>query len=477
MIALNILLGTSLRHAGRWAAIGLASALGSVLAGCAPYHKLLDPGRDDQSAVEFVLQADDVGKFWNPKMAQDALDEIERHASTTNTIVVVFVHGWHHNADSNNENLVDFRRSMVLLREQLDKPLYAESRRLLTGIDKVRVVGVYMGWRGRALPGLLDYATFWGRKAAAERVGEGDFREFMLQLQAVYKKYNPHIGLQGWEEVKAGRRTAPFMGLASIGHSFGGQVLFRATHSVLEANLIAAGASPTFGEPTTLSKPTAPVEGFGDIVVLINPALEALQYDRIDRLSRSLAYDPIQPPLMFVMSAATDSARSVLFPLGRAVNALWRATLRPDVRAMWGRALGSYRPQQTHEVVIVGDPGKDWNFDPEESYQKDPCSVIRADLTGSPSFLTGKTDVSGKSVQEGVMLKRLKEDAQPYTPFVVANVPVPDKGALALIDGHSGIWKSVLSTFTTNYVALAEGKRILIARDAHKTCPPAPDVH
>ena len=459
----------------RWAfTVGALLATVSLLAGCGLYHKRFEVDPKVAEHVNYVLQLDDVGKFWDMRDAERALLEIQTSAKTTNTIVVTFIHGWHHNASASDPNLKDFKESIEALRTQLGTPLYAESRRRLTGISDVRVIGIYVGWRGRSLPAWADYATFWSRKAAAERVGEGDFREFMLRLNRIYEQSNPSIERSEWEMIKNGQARSPFMGLVSFGHSFGGQVLFRATQPILEANLVAAGAKMVFKKDVEREKVRDPLKGFGDIVVLINPALEALQYDRIDRLSRTLEYDRLQPPLLFVISATTDSARSLWFPLGRAADAALRADLRPEVRDMWGQALGSYVPQQTHEVTIVGDPQEGWKFDPEDAYKTDSCKVINADLTSNPEFLTNESRGEDSPHREGVVMKRLEHREHAYAPFVVANVPIPKAGVAALVDGHNEIWKSVFETFLTNYIAITQGKRILIRRSAQDECAVLP---
>lgn len=455
---------------GRLIGIVILTMVTGALASCSMYHKKHEIGHDIRKDVDHVLQVDDVGTFWDPDDAQRALEDISKSAKATNTFVVVFVHGWHHNADSSDTNLEDFRKTMVELRKRLDEPIYAQSRKALTRTSEFRAIGIYLGWRGRSLPSIADYATFWGRKAAAERVGEGDFREFMLNLSRIYdERSNAETDLKARNDSADARAPAPLMGLVSIGHSFGGQVLLRATQPVFEANLIAAGARPRERNITEV-RPDRPVQGFGDLVVLVNPAVEALQFDRIDRLNKSLKYTHLQPPLLFVISAASDDARRVWFPLGRMADAVFRANLRPQVAEMWGHALGSYDKQWTHTISIVGDPKKDWKFDPDDVYLKDECKLILEDLTASPRFHMGTANDGRKATSDGVNLDRLNQSDHPFSPFVVANVREPEIGALALIEGHTEVWKEVFRTFITNYAALTQGKKALIRRGGVEKC-------
>src|ERR1700733_321454 len=84
-------------------------------------------------------------------------------------ILVVFVHGWQHDARSDDENLSAFR---VLLSETVEY----ERSRASTGVAPRPVLGVFVGWRGLSAFGLGDViadATFWERQGAGLRGGGG----------------------------------------------------------------------------------------------------------------------------------------------------------------------------------------------------------------------------------------------------------------------------------------------------------------
>ena len=378
----------------------------------------------------FVIQVDDFGNFWDPAPARDALAYVERVSKATNTIVTVFVHGWHHDAAPGDKNARDFGRSMDDLATRLGEELYTQSRLELTGDPGVRLVGIYIGWRGRSLPGWFDYLTFWGRKQAAERVGQGDVREFLLRLRSVYVARNA--------QPAGGASQKPFMGLVLIGHSFGGQVVFQAVNQTIEHELVAATSAS--GEPRPLS-------GFGDLVVLLNPALEAHQFKRIDALSRQLSYDRRQVPVMLVLSAVTDSARLIFFPLGRRLDLFRRPRIRADERELWLEALGAYAPQVTHELNISNDRSD--SFEPEW-YRDAPGTIVDADLTVQPRF------------DRVELLPTARH--RPFHPFLVVNA------SRDVILGHSGIFRraeevgSELHLFLTKYIALVQGKRALLGR-------------
>lgn len=422
----------------------IAIVLTAFFASCGLYHKNFrqTDGPFDAKA-DFVIQVDDYGSFWDREIPARALQTIAEESRRTNTIVVLFIHGWHHNAATDDENLQDFARSLRLIREKLDdnvggKPgIYRQSRLNLTERGDVKVIGIYVGWRGKSLPMPLNYLTFWGRKAAAERIGDGDLREFLLRLNRIYLERNgarPHSS------------KMPFMGMISFGHSFGGQVLFKVVASTIESELIETTSKSTEAPKHRLTKP---LTGFGDMIVLVNPALEAFQYERIHRLNKQIEYDRNQAPLLLIISSETDFARQFFFPLGRTLDALFRAPFRDNQRAQWTQALGEYEPQRTHVVEILeGVPTK---FDPS-TYINDRCGIVNYDLTNVPAI-------------GGVKLSPTGNQAHPFSPFLVAYA----SGKVVL--KHSGIFEERLREFLNDYVAIAEGKRMLLADPQAKDCP------
>jgi hypothetical protein len=51
------------------------------------------------------VQADDFGSFWDAGAAQKVVSDVESTSESSNTLVVLFVHGWHHNAAPDDPNL------------------------------------------------------------------------------------------------------------------------------------------------------------------------------------------------------------------------------------------------------------------------------------------------------------------------------------------------------------------------------------
>src|SRR5688572_23446984 len=82
---------------------GLLTLLSLVaLHGCGFYHKRYRSeapvaAADNTHRIHFI-EADDEGWFWQPEQADVALASLREAASTSDVIVVTFVHGWHHSA-------------------------------------------------------------------------------------------------------------------------------------------------------------------------------------------------------------------------------------------------------------------------------------------------------------------------------------------------------------------------------------------
>lgn len=219
--------------------------------------------------------------------------------------VVVYVHGWFHNAAAEDENVIKFKCSLGLMQQAL-------------GVNnKAALTGIYIGWRGKsvALP-VLKYLTFWDRKNTSERAGRGQLVEFMIKLERRVKdpsEYNHH-----------GQNR-----LLLVGHSFGASVVFNSVGQIMLARLIESGKKL---QPIGEKQAESYVRGYGDMVVLVNPAIEALRltpfYDALNNLKGNCLAEPFplgQPTRMMILSSLSDGPNNWLFPLGRRVSTLFES--------------------------------------------------------------------------------------------------------------------------------------------------------
>ena len=133
----------------------------------------IEVGPEEYRYILGFVEFDDQGAFWNRTQVmgklndtrgEGLLDRLERlaedEAKYKGILMLVFVHGWHHNARHDDDNVRTFREVLRNLQE-LENESDDDRRR--------KVVGVYVGWRGESLRiPLLNALTFWERKNTAE---------------------------------------------------------------------------------------------------------------------------------------------------------------------------------------------------------------------------------------------------------------------------------------------------------------------
>ena len=181
-----------------------------------------------------VVEFDDQGCAYEARQMQTLIAELDR-ISGQRAIILVFVHGWKHNARTLDSNLASFEKILAQT---------ARAEDLAQGPKRRPVLGVFVGWRGLSFyAGWLTNITFWNRKTAALRVALGSVRELFGRL----RDYR--------------RRQSNDPVLVIVGHSFGGLIVY----SALAQSLIEAAALDREGK----AEPS-----FADLVLLVNPALD-----------------------------------------------------------------------------------------------------------------------------------------------------------------------------------------------------------
>jgi len=258
-----------------------------------------------------IVEFDDQGVF-HDRGQQDALLAKLKERAGKDTIVLAFVHGWKHNAADDDGNLIAFKA--VLKQAAADEKAAG-----------ARVLGVYIGWRGASLKGgLLSNITFWDRKQAAFRVGLGSVRELFGRLRQ-------------FRHSQAERGSAS--SLILVGHGFGGLVVYQAAAQ----SLIEAATTPS-GEI---------VPSFADLILLVNPAFEAVRYLPVHSLVEQHgpgSYAPDQQPFFVAITSETDWATGLAFPLGAAMSLLQEETANVKERQGLTHTVGHVPWMQTHLV-------------------------------------------------------------------------------------------------------------------------------
>lgn len=288
------------------------------------------------------------------KQLQGIYDENQRNGLS----VVLYVHGWHHNARPDDDNVVSFRKFLGeiaaagrarKLRE--DKPYLSASgaRRYAddpSGAPHRRVVGIYVGWAGESMGNIwgLTHLTFWERKNTAEAVSQGSVRELFDRLDHLrdcgrtglpWQEVHRRANLKKPEELyKFGNRNVFLM---TIGHSFGGLVAYRGTSSEFIGSAVRASIEDY-------------VSRIGDLVFIVNPAFEGARYEplfvagqRIDDLK------PDQLPTLVIATSEADLATKWAFPAARSINTIFEAKPGHEYDAVV-KAVGHNPRYRTHKL-------------------------------------------------------------------------------------------------------------------------------
>jgi pimeloyl-ACP methyl ester carboxylesterase len=286
------------------------------------------------------VEIDEQGYFADRSQIDHVLDVVGRAGKPK--YVVVFVHGWFHSASPTDENVQRFKCALNNIQS-------------IDGNAGEEVVGVYVGWRGESwtIPG-IRLTTFWDRKNTSEEIGRGSLVEFLTRLERVVKP-TPESPNK----------------LMLVGHSFGASVVFNAIGQILMARFLldAEGLIAENGASRHSQSKPGLISGYGDVVVLVNPAIEATRimpfFSALNEYSakKTDLFAPGQPPRLVILSSEGDWATRRTFPTARVFSTLlesyadreivtpYRATLKLNQRYLDRQTMGNVEEIQTHQPL------------------------------------------------------------------------------------------------------------------------------
>ena len=333
-------------HAPRLCQIALTLALLLLAAGCTrlqqyrtnyhPSDTALTPADAQASTLEVtpnyvlgLVEFDDQGWLWDRRQMTTVLDRFMVEDHTNGLLMVVFVHGWKHNASFEDENVKMFRANLAEFAE-MERQLNQEG-----GRKPRRVAGVYVGWRGLSNKAwLLRQLTFWDRKNTAQEVGRGGVTELYSRLEDL--RNNSRVLHR-----REAQRTPTQ--LIIVGHSFGGALTYSALAPLLVERAV---------QTSPVNDAVGAIRGFGDLVVLVNPAFEAARFQVLYSLATNQTwYLTNQSVNLAVFTSKTDDATRVAFPLGRCASTAWEKHRDSSQKKANLSAIGHFGPFTTHDLV------------------------------------------------------------------------------------------------------------------------------
>ena len=367
------------------------------------------------------IQFNDHGDLWDEKAYKASLSLIQdtrAKSPTGRVIVVVYVHGWKHNAAPDDTDYGHFRTLVQSTAGAVDR--------------KSPLVGIYIGWRGSSLPvRLLENLTFWSRHSAAKHVAGIRMSEVISHLM---------------HTTKGEGESSPFI---IIGHSFGGRVVETVLAQSMVSVLVDNELEP--GKP-----PKAPF----DLAILLNTASEARQtFQFIEALnSIGLVGDAGDHPLVLGITSKKDYATAAAFPVGRFFPVLGSALF------------GGMR--------LDRDGGKDTILDAVSNSEHYPGQIHQSMWTaGHMWFMRSHELVEDERDRTKVIIRPLQKgsDGKPAEPWNDTPYWVVHEPEGKIIKDHNDIWRDPrLVACLQGYIAVAlkrEAPRVLTLRSVPR--PPA----
>ncbi len=376
-------------------------------------------GKDDEYMLGFV-EINDQGQMRDRAQMAAILDHYYTVAAQDSLLITVYVHGWQHNASPDDSNVASFSgylQKLSLVEADLAKRQNRPPR---------KIAGVYVGWRGQSVEiPALNLITFWERKSTALDVGYLGITELFLKLEEISNVRN------SWSPPIKSR-------LIIMGHSFGGQAVYGATAQILASRFIDSREHKTVQDDA---------KGFGDLVVLLNPAFEALRYLPLHDLSNSrCSYFESQRPRLAILTSETDYATKLAFPAGRFMSTMFEA---------YGTIERTFCSGKHKRELVLNEGDADrttvGHFDPLISHELTPVLVAESlsiEAYDNIDNVWGLQAPGATTTYGRTALKHLNR-TEPRNPYL--NIRVSPE----LIADHGDIWRDEVQEFIRLLVVLA----------------------
>ncbi len=229
-------------------------------------------------------------------------------------LVLLYVHGWKHNGDAGDPDLIAFSKLVAKLQG--------------ANAGTKQVLGIYIAWNATpSLPpltfGPFANLTFWSKERIADRIAQSGVVTKIISAVGAMRRSTDDGSDQ----------------FVVIGHSFGARIVF----SAVGQTLIYETEKGHPGFPGGVYRVTG---GPVNAVVLLNPAFEAALYTSLDDVFRNEEqFDDRQLPLLLSVSSESDLATRIAFPVGQWLG--FSRTVLEDT------TLGNYKCYQTHVLKPV----------------------------------------------------------------------------------------------------------------------------
>ena len=269
------------------------------------------------------LEFNETGEHHDENQIKAILRWIKAHKKNPLTIIV-YIHGWHNNADnSNNDPRNNAVKFPFLMARVVDN---TERLASYNQIEKQQVLGIYVGWRGKACKSdVLDLLTIYGRSEIANKIGQRGI------IKKDFQRIAKEMGNKGHIMV--------------IGHSLGGKILTSAFKSDLEHKRINQNSE---------FNTTAPL-GKNGLIVTLNPAVHADCYENIFKYQSNNLYNYNNPitsrPYWVNVTSKNDNSTKEIYKWATLIH-LVKGCKEQDY---WREdTIGHYKPYLYQVIEVDG---------------------------------------------------------------------------------------------------------------------------
>jgi len=254
------------------------------------FHK---NGDEKNSFTLSFLEFNGEGDLRNEEQLRDVLELV----SSGQHFVIVYVHGWRHDAGKDDNDVRKFRTSLAYSRQFLNQRCIERKR-----FCDHKVTGIYVAWPGRGrfdckykICNITVAPSLIGRKKVSDGLGDKVVNT-LIEIDDNLKSNEIHLN-----RFSSNRMLV-------TGHSLGG-------------NILAAGLKKRYVTAVSKHEPKQLIQSeLGDLVVLFNPASEANNWTEIQEATRDRMdfkrphhrhniqshsfYSSLQPPIYISLTSA-----------------------------------------------------------------------------------------------------------------------------------------------------------------------------
>lgn len=231
-----------------------------VSMGCASVQDIGYYTEISNSAVTdpHIIEINDKGKFHKKEQLSQLLSSIDKQFQ--NLHIVLFVHGWHHNAHPDDKNLSNFKKFINHLR---------------ANDNKHKTMGVYIGWRGEEKE-RFNLFTLITRKKVSNIIGSVGLKKILTELKKTLKNKNNYK-------------------VTVIGHSLGGSSVFHSVAQDIADGIFDYNKNFKF--------------------IMLNPALSTQEFETVKTKIINRKLDITKESPLIIMQSNKDWAVKWIFPV------------------------------------------------------------------------------------------------------------------------------------------------------------------